>query len=615
MKQLVSLVPFLVFSFLSAYSQKNYQASIDLRKVANDRVTVEIKTPRISENETTFHVPRIVPGTYAVANYGSYITNFKALDKTGNVLVVEHPDANTWKIKDAQKLVKVSYEVNDSWDSPEIKEDIFEPAGTDIENDTLFVLNTFGFIGYIEGKENKEFQLTVYKPAGMYGSTSLVASKGSNSNADIFNTRDYHSLVDAPIMYSKPDTAWLKVGNTSVLISLSSPNGRVAARDLVKEIKPLLEGHKNYLGGELPVDKYAFIVYLSDRKDLTRFGALEHSQSCFSFLPENLPPQQLASSFRDVASHEFLHIVTPLNIHSEEIGNFDYINTKMSKHLWLYEGLTEYAAHHSQLRYNLIDLPAYLSRQVGKYRNATTYFNDSLAFTELSLQALDKQKSQYGNVYEKGALIGLCLDVKLLQLSNGKYGTRELMKDLAKTYGKKKSFKDEELFDKITALTYPEIRNFFRDYVEAGKPLPLKETFGALGLDFDPKFEKTVVQIRFGVAFAPNEKRELFIPRLDENITGLGKRLGFEVGDRLVSLNGEPISAENFQQRLGTYRATAKLGDNVTFEVKRTADNGEEKVVKLSADIKEEKETSVLLAPMKEPSEQQLKIRSSWLGR
>ncbi len=61
-------------------------------------------------------------------------------------------------------------------------------------------------------------------------------------------------------------------------------------------------------------------------------------------------------------------------------------------------------------------------------------------------------------MYEKGALIGLSLDLKLRQLSGGKYGTKELMRDLAKTYGRTKSFKDEELFDKITELTYPEIR-------------------------------------------------------------------------------------------------------------------------------------------------------------
>jgi glutathione peroxidase len=88
---------------------------------------------------------------------------------------------------------------------------------------------------------------------------------------------------------------------------------------------------------------------------------------------------------------------------------------------------------------------------------------DALPFTEMSANVLDKYKNQYMNVYNKGALIGMCLDIKLRQLSGGKYGTQNLMQDLSKTYGKEQSFKDDELFDKITSLTFPEIRQFFAE--------------------------------------------------------------------------------------------------------------------------------------------------------
>jgi predicted metalloprotease with PDZ domain len=46
---------------------------------------------------------------------------------------------------------------------------------------------------------------------------------------------------------------------------------------------------------------------------------------------------------KDVVSHEFFHIVTPLTIHSKEIHYFDYNSPKMSN-LWMYEGVTEYFA-------------------------------------------------------------------------------------------------------------------------------------------------------------------------------------------------------------------------------------------------------------------------------
>ena len=55
--------------------------------------------------------------------------------------------------------------------------------------------------------------------------------------------------------------------------------------------------------------------------------------------------------FVDNAAHEFFHIVTPLSIHSEEIQYFDFNQPKMSEHLWLYEGSTEYHAHMVQEKY------------------------------------------------------------------------------------------------------------------------------------------------------------------------------------------------------------------------------------------------------------------------
>jgi predicted metalloprotease with PDZ domain len=65
-------------------------------------------------------------------------------------------------------------------------------------------------------------------------------------------------------------------------------------------------------------------------------------------LPELMPKEELVKSMMDVVSHEFFHIVTPLSIHSKEIQDFDYNDPKMSEHLWMYEGVTEYFANLSK---------------------------------------------------------------------------------------------------------------------------------------------------------------------------------------------------------------------------------------------------------------------------
>ena len=148
----------------------------------------------------------------------------------------------------------------------------------------------------------------------------------------------------------------------------------------------------------------------------------------------------------------------------------------MSKHLWLYEGLTEYAAHHMQLQGGLITLTEFLNRMTEKYRASNFSFDNSIPFTKLSKGVLNKYKEEYGNVYQKGALIGLCLDLYLRSETNGMYGTQQLIRDLSARFGPEISFKDEELFKIIAETTKMKgIDRFFANYVSGNKELPLAQ--------------------------------------------------------------------------------------------------------------------------------------------
>jgi predicted metalloprotease with PDZ domain len=118
----------------------------------------------------------MVPGTYAIYNFGRYISNFQAHDAGGKALAIVRKDTNTFLIPNASSL---SYEVDDTWDSQEIKGPyIFEPAGTNFQQDTLFALNTHALLGYVKGREQLPVSLQLKTPEGMVASSSLSAQKG-----------------------------------------------------------------------------------------------------------------------------------------------------------------------------------------------------------------------------------------------------------------------------------------------------------------------------------------------------------------------------------------------------------------------------------------------------
>lgn len=454
-------------------AQDSLRYSIDLNRLKNDRLTIEVQLPAGAKE---YCFPKIVPGTYAIYDFGRYVSNLQAFDAAGKAVKVYRKDFNTFQIAKAKRL---RYEVDDTWDSPEIEgKYIFEPAGTNFQEDTLFALNTHALLGYVKGGEQMPVSLQLMVPEGMLASSAIASKKG------YFVADSYQSLTDAPILVAHPDTAMLKVGDADILISVFSPNQVIRASQIAEKILPLLKSQQTYLGGTFPVKNYAFLVMMSTHLKNGSYGALEHSQSSFYYLPEyNIAT--MGSTIRDVSAHEFFHIQTPLNFHSEEIGNFDFQKPKMSRHLWLYEGLTEYAAHHSQLQGGLTTLEQFLESMTEKVNRANDDYNPSLAFTKLSLGALDKYKDEYGNVYQKGALIGFCLDLLLRKETNGAYGTQQMMHDLASQFGPTKSFRDEELFDIIEKTTkVPAVKEFFARYVNKGDKLPLKELVSTIGIEY-----------------------------------------------------------------------------------------------------------------------------------
>ncbi len=607
------------FCLLSAYAGNDYKYFVDLTKVDNHKLQIKLIPPEINDAEAVFMFPAIVPGTYAIYNFGRFISDFKVVDKTGKEISFTLSDKNTYKISNSQSIDYITYTVNDTWDTElkkgEIKDDIvFEPAGTNIEAGKNFVMNTHGFFGYFKNKLDRNFIIEVKKPKGFYASSGLSSIK-NGIDTDVIEVFDYHRLVDSPVMYNLPDTTFVEVGGARVLVSVYSPNKKITSAYIAKNIFEILQAQKSYLGGSLPVDKYAFIIYLNDKPTKSGAnGALEHSYSSMYVLPE-IDSSYLGQTMRDVAAHEFFHIVTPLNIHSEEIGNFDFNNPKMSRHLWLYEGLTEYNAHHVQVLNGLIDIDKFIEIMQGKMTEAQTQYNDTMPFTFMSTHVLEtKYHSQYNNVYAKGALINMCLDILLRYYSNGAYGTQNLMADLSKKYGKNKSFKDEELFDEIEKLTFPEIRVFLNNYVAGNKKLPFKTVFEMVGLNFDEKFEKQEISLGgFGLGFSPQTNRAVIFET--DKMDAFGKKMGYKENDEIVLFNGKQVTLENYKDVLFGFLQSTKTGDKLVVEVARKKKKGKEKIKTLSAKVQPVKVTITNLVTVnKEASQRQVIARNAWLG-
>jgi predicted metalloprotease with PDZ domain len=547
--------------------------TIDLNNVKDDKVMVSVTAPTITSDEIVYSVPKIIPGTYMVDNYGKLIENFKALDKKGAELSITKVDENSWSIKNAKSLSKITYWVNDTYDTESGggfgKDEIFSPAGTNIDAGKNFMLNNHGFVGYFADKKDIPYTVTILHPDTLFGATSLTDTD-SSASSDVFVTSRYNELVDNPIMYSKPDYTTFNVDGMEILFSVYSPNGKHTAKLLSPDLEKMMRAQKKFLGAVNSNKKYTVLLYLSDmkKKDAKGFGALEHNSSTSVVFPEMMPTSVLGKQIIDVVSHEFFHIVTPLGVHSDEIHSFDFNSPKMSKHLWMYEGVTEYFANLFQINQGLIDEADFYERMSGKMDNASG-MKDTMPFTEMSENVLkEPYKSQYLNVYEKGALIGMCIDIIIREKSNGERGILDLMQKLTNEFGPKKPFNDAELFDKITALTYPEVGEFLTKYVSGTTPIPYDFYLAKVGVTNskvktpeNPFLKGTTPCIT-----ANPTTKEITVREVE--LTDFLKNIGVKANDVILAINGKEFNMDSIFEMMTSIQ-NWKDGENVTFKIKR----------------------------------------------
>ena len=561
---------------------ESIDVTIKLTEIKDDKVMVTVTAPKFNTEEVTYSMPKIVPGTYSIDDYGKYIDDFKAFDSKGMILPTTKSDDNTWIIKNAKKVAKVTYLVNDTFDTEKGSgfgnADIFSPAGTNIDADKNFMLNMHGFVGYFQDKKELAYTVTITHPETLWGATSMTDLDASSTN-DIFKTSRYAELVENPVMYSKPDYTTFTVDGMEIVIAVYSPTAKVTAQSITPEMTSMMTAQKTFLGKINATKKYSVLLYLSSMSDTDAkgFGALEHPTATTVVMPEMLPKEELLKSMIDVVSHEFFHILTPLSVHSKEIHDFNYNAPKMSKHLWMYEGVTEYFANLFQINQGLITEEDFYKRMAEKIERANA-MNDTMPFTTMSSNVLtEPYKEQYLNVYEKGALIGMCLDIIIREKSNGERGILDLMQKLSNKYGPAQPFNDEELFATITAFTYPEVGAFLEKYVAGTTPIPYDFYLSKVGIAKTSKKEPTNVFLKGQMPYITVDqqtKEIIVIP--DMELNDFYTNLGLKGGDILIAINDQPYSLENIYQMITVSQAW-KEAEAITVKIKR---NGSEQLLK-----------------------------------
>ncbi len=502
----------LLFSGTTFAQTMKYTA--DLAACKKDQVSVQLICNHKGSDTAFFSFPMTIPGTYAVLDYGRYISGLKAFDSAGKALKVKKKGNNTFTIVPGKDVAKIQYLIDDSWEEKNKKTKIFEPAGTGFEANKFFYINSGGLFGFFGTEWNVPFEITFRKPTNLKGFTTLNQTK-EEAGQQQFLAKSYHELIDNPILFTSEKEQTLAIQDTKVSVASYYAVTDSSGYFVKLKIDSAMHAIDQYVGGKLPVNNYAFLNYVQDYRDIgdllmkgnlgpgdyikifrriggQGFGALEHGNSSSYFLPD-FGRNSYTAMLYETAIHEFMHIYTPLSLHSQYIGDFNYIKPIMSKHLWLYEGVTEYSSVMISMQGKLATIEETLNKNL-KTKIASSYsYPDSIPFTKMSANVFDKPYiDYYGQVYERGAIMAMLLDIEIMRLTNGSKTLKSVIFSLSNKYGSNRSFNEETFIDEFVAEVHPDLKRFFSLYVEGTTPLAIEEGFNVIGINYKKELKGIV---------------------------------------------------------------------------------------------------------------------------
>ena len=109
-------LPILIL-FLAAAGAAQQRFYIDLKDRSDDLFKVVLKPEKLSAENKIYQFASTAPGTYERMDIGRFVKSFFAYNKEGDEIPVENISVNQWSVSSPEKVDKIVYTIEDTWDS------------------------------------------------------------------------------------------------------------------------------------------------------------------------------------------------------------------------------------------------------------------------------------------------------------------------------------------------------------------------------------------------------------------------------------------------------------------------------------------------------------------
>jgi predicted metalloprotease with PDZ domain len=519
-----------------AHAQVGYQLRIS--DAAQHLAEVKATFPA-ANGPLEVQMPNWRTGRYQILNLANGVRQFKAVDGKGRALAVEKIDKASWRVAATPgETVTVSYELYANSLGERTRH----------IDDTHAYLDASGAFVYSKASRAQPATVKLDVPAG-WASRSGMDSCG----AHCFSAPNYDILVDSPIETGLHEFHSFEVAGRTIELAIWG-RGNYDSKKMAEDLKKVVAEGGRMFDNKWPFQRYLFIVHATD----TASGATEHINSTvIQHKRWAFAKRKDYLDFISTAAHEFFHTWNVKAYRPKEMVPYDYQQENYNTLLWVAEGHTEYFAELMLLRTGLAKREEFmegLSKVIDDYRHQPGRFQQTAAessFDEWMAASGERARNAQVNIYTKGQLLALMMDIELRRQSGGAKGLEDVHRQLyAKHSVAQGGYDAQAVQAALRTVSGQDWSGWWKQYVDGLAEIPFDSLLKSVGLqqlaevgkDDDYK-EQWWAGWRLKEGSDPALVAE--VERDSPAWTA-----GVVAGDTLVAVNGIKVNAADIKEKL-----------------------------------------------------------------
>jgi len=423
---------------------------------------VELTCSGLEEDTVILSMPAWMPGYYQIMNYADKIENVKASDKS-NAIPVSKIDNDSWQVISTGGTFSLSYDV---------KADRRFVANNFLDSTHGYIVPASTFM-FIEGKLNLPVTVTVM-PYEKWNdiTTGLDVVPGKMNE---FSASDFDILYDCPILVGElEELPSFEVGGIRHRF-IGYIMGEFDGQALMSALEKIVEASVETIG-EVPYDEYTFIGIGPGA------GGIEHlNNTTVSFNGSRMNDARGMTGILKFLAHEYFHNFNVKRIRPFELGPFDYSRENRTNLLWVSEGMTVYYEYLIMKRAGLMsdeEFYSSLESNINAYENDPGKQYQSLeqasynTWSDGPFGSRDPANDRSISCYDKGAVVGLILDLAIRHATGNKRTMDDVMRLLYQRYYKQlgRGFTDAEFQNACESVSGCSLAHEF-EYVNTTEPI------------------------------------------------------------------------------------------------------------------------------------------------